>query len=200
MSQFDLNSLYRKAFAKQRGESFDKQQVYDTDFEQVEFNASPRASQDTATVFEVSRNSLRQKLANGQEVYMPVAIGGYTLPNEPTVSLRISKTIERTALAGNKTKGTVKEQISTSDWDIIIRGVVVNELNVLEYPEDQVKELYDVFKKDQSLIIESGITNLFDIYRVVIVDFNLPEMIGSPHAQAYELTLVSDEDFDLEII
>jgi hypothetical protein len=44
-----------------------------------------------------------------------------------------------------------------------------------------------------------ALTNLLGIYRLVITSFELPEMIGIQHAQAYQFTCISDEDFLLEL-
>ncbi|MDV7397193.1 DUF6046 domain-containing protein, partial [Arthrospira platensis SPKY1] len=92
-----------------------------------------------------------------------------------------------------------KELIRSDDWEITIRGIAVNNRSTLYYPEDQVQQLALLDSVEGSLDIESALTNLLGIYRVVIYRITLPEMVGIQHAQAYELFLVQDEDFILEI-
>lgn len=199
MTEFDISSLYRQAFGASRGKPFDDAQIYQAGIQPAEpFPDSP-ALVESGGVFSVARNSLRSQMANGAPIFMPVQVGSLILPNEPSMSLSIRKNVVMTTLVGSTRKGTVKELVSTDDWYITLRGIIINDTNAFEYPEADVRAMYDLFQLNSSLKIESGLTNLLDIYRVVVLDFSLPEMMGSQHAQAYELKLVSDEDFDLEI-
>jgi hypothetical protein len=109
------------------------------------------------------------------------------------------KTIVETALAGSFKRGTVKELISIDDYEITIRGIAVNSESKLTYPEDQVKAIHDLYLLNESHFIESGLTSLLGIDKLVIKEITFPEMIGVQHAQAYELKCVSDEDFELVI-
>lgn len=195
----DIASLYQAAFGGNRGKPFDATEVYKTIHAKSEpLDVEPLP--DDGGVFAVSRNSIRTMLPNGQSVFMPVQIGDIIMPNEPSMSLMIKKNVVMTGLAGSgNRKGTVKELVSTDDWYITLRGIIFNYDSPTEYPEQEVYDLYKTFKINTSLKIESGLTNLLDIYRVVVLDLSFPEMIGSSHAQAYELKLVSDEDFDLEV-
>jgi len=143
---------------------------------------------------------LRATLPTGQLVFMPMMIGGVLLPNEPSVTIVGQKTIVETALAGSTRRGTVKELISVDDYQVTIRGIALNYASKLVYPEDEVKAIRDLYEKNQSLVVESALTNLFGIYRLVIKSASFPEMVGIQHAQAYELVCVSDEDFELEIL
>ena len=102
-------------------------------------------------------------------------------------------------MVGSTRRGTVKELISMDDWVVTIRGIALNYKSVAVYPEDQVKQLRDLFERRESLKTESALTNLIGIYRLVIKEMFLPEMIGIQHAQAYEFQCVNDEDFILEI-
>jgi hypothetical protein len=145
------------------------------------------------------RNTLNAVLPTGQSIFMPIRLGGVLLPNEPTIRITGQKTIVETALAGSTRRGTVKELISVDDYQVLIRGIAINYSSKLIYPEDQVKALHDLYLKNESLLIECALTNLLGIYRLVIKSVDFPEMVGVQHAQAYEFTCISDEDFDLEI-
>ncbi|MEO0337582.1 MAG: DUF6046 domain-containing protein [Bacteroidota bacterium] len=217
MAEFDLSitSLFVKAFGIGRGRNYDGDQLRKSDNEKVSFtfdkdgqpqitspefesDAIPGASSE-GTEFINMRDTIQAKDILGRPLFMPVQINGVLLPNEPTMAISVNKKIVSTPLVGSKRKGTVKELISVEDYSIVIRGVALNYDSTFVYPEDEVKILHDLFLKDQSLEVKSAVTNLLGIYRLVIKDFKLPEMIGVQHAQAYEFICVSDEDFVLTI-
>ncbi len=145
------------------------------------------------------RESLNVRDHLGRQIFMPVKLGGFLLPNEPTITINSKKNIIETALAGSTRRGTVKELISIGDWEITIRGIALNTNSTKVYPEDMVHRLNYTYGRNEAIEIESALTNLLGIYRVVIKSVNFPEMTGIQHAQAYEFQCVSDEDFDLVI-
>jgi hypothetical protein len=100
---------------------------------------------------------------------------------------------------GSRRKGSVKELISIDDDSITIRGIIVNTKSTRDYPEDEVLALKELIDRPEALAIECGLTELLGIYRLVIEDWDLPEIRGFQHAQAYELKCTSDEDWNLEI-
>jgi len=50
----------------------------------------------------------------------------YTFPDNTVVDVSLPIVIEKTAIQGRKTGGTVKEFISEDDWRVTIYGVIVN--------------------------------------------------------------------------
>lgn len=197
---FDIDTLLGNAFPNfRRGKPFDAGQVTDTgirqelDFEQVEgLDATEQAN------FLELRNTLNVYDHIGRPLFMPVKLGGYLLPNAPTLTIGSRKNIVETALVGSTRRGMVKELIAIEDWTLTLRGVAVNTDSQFVYPEDRVKRIAYLYERNEALEIESAITNLFGIYRVVVKSINFPEMIGVQHAQAYQIEMVSDEDFILE--
>ena len=200
ITEFSIDGLYQQAFGYQRGKPYDQGQVYENAIREGEFPDTIPADDQEGTEFVNMRNTLRATLPTGQLVFMPMMIGGVLLPNEPSVTIVGQKTIVETALAGSTRRGTVKELISVDDYQVTIRGIALNYASKLVYPEDEVKAIRDLYEKNQSLVVESALTNLFGIYRLVIKSASFPEMVGIQHAQAYELVCVSDEDFELEIL
>jgi len=199
MSELNLSiaGLFQRAFGRGRG--YDGSQInQETAGEITPYDYEDENSQE-GTEFLTVRNQLQARLYDGRELFMPMRLGGVLLPNEPTVSLRRSKRIERTTLTGSVRPGTVKELIYLDDWDITIRGIAVNAESTLFYPEDQVAALRDLEARQEALDVECALTSLFGIYRLVIKDASFPEMIGIQHAQAYEFRCYSDEDFILTI-
>ncbi len=197
---FDISALYQKAFGVGRGKPFDPNQANDIGYVEVSFPETIESDDEEGTEFVNMRNTLQATLPSGQALFMPVRLGGELLPNEPSLSLYMPKNVVKTSLAGSQRKGTVKELIGIDDYQITIRGLCINLQSKLVYPEDQVKLIRDLAEQKESLVIESALTNLLGVYRLVIESVSFPEMIGIQHAQAYELRCLSDEDFELEIL
>lgn len=197
---FDIGTLLNKAFGIGRGKPFDPGQIQEpTIREEQPFPDAQPFDDAEGLEFVQMRNSIKSNLPTGQSVFMPVRLGGLVLPNEPSLIVNSRKNIIETALAGSARRGTVKELISIEDWSVTIRGVAINYGSKLVYPEDIVKDLRDLYERNESLEIMCALTNLLGIYRLVIREFDLPEMIGIQHAQAYQFICTSDEDFILEL-
>lgn len=196
---FDIGTLFQRAFGFQRGQPFDGGRVQEPMI-RTELDFEGIAQQDDAegTEFVQVRNSLNASLSDGRPIFMPMRLGGLILPNEPSISVSSRKNIVETALAGSTRRGTVKELIAIEDWQVTIRGVAINTKSRTVYPEDQVKAIRDLYERNESLEVMCALTNLLGIYRLVITGLDLPDMIGIQHAQAYQFTCVSDEDFLLE--
>lgn len=199
ITNFDVASLYRQVFGVDRGKPFDKEQLIEArpaTADGYEYDGTLGAE---SGEFVTVRDTIETNLPTGRSVFMPVRIGTVVLPNEPSIEITSRKNIVETALVGTQRRGTVKELINIEDWNIRIRGLAITYDNPFDYPEDQVKALNDLYNRNESLEIMCALTRLLGIYRLVIREFNLPEMIGVQHAQAYEFLCTSDEDFTLEI-
>lgn len=182
MSTFSLLSLYKDAFRSNPGTAYDIPSVSDSEGQFLEMQKSLAAA-DTL----------------GRPLFLPVELGGLLLDNEPTVRITGRKIIVKSRPVGSTRKGSVKEQIGIDDDLVVIRGIIINEDSTRRYPEDKVKALKDLINKNEALTIRCGLTELHGIYRVVIEDYDFPEIRGFQHAQAYELRCSSDEDFQLEL-
>lgn len=126
----------------------------------------------------------------------PLVFEEFTLPNEPLISISLAKTIVETATVGKYRKGTVKEYITTEDYQITLRGVCVNEVDFNKYPSEQVAELRRFFEINDSLeVIGNKFFELFGIRSIVLKEISLDEMAGQQGLQKYVITAVSDNDF-----
>lgn len=120
----------------------------------------------------------------------------YVFPNEPLMSISLSKTIVETATVGKERKGTVKEYICTEDYNINIKGVCVNEAEPETYPAEQVAELKKMFEINDSLeVVSNPFLELFEIRNIVFKDIQFDEMAGEQGLQKFTITAVSDQDF-----
>lgn len=135
--------------------------------------------------------------AEGREYYMPVTLGGVKLQH-PVISYSSTKRVIETELT--ERRGSAKQLVNIGDWEIMIKGVIVNKDN--EYPESEIRELVELHERRESLVIGSVITDLLLIRgdsqdRVVIKRISFPEVRGIRNARGYEIELVSDQEFDL---
>lgn len=130
----------------------------------------------------------------GKPYFMPIRLNGVWLPNSPTMAVTNQKRIVSTVVPGKD--GTRKELINADDFRLQIRGFAINfESN--DYPYDDVEKIKDLWSINKAIEIYSDLTTIFEINNVVIESLNLPEIVGVQNVQPYELSLLSDDDFDV---
>ena len=139
-------------------------------------------------------NAIRGKNVLGRPFFMDVVIDGVRLPNEPLLTITGKKVIVETTIVGNKRKGTVKEFITSGDYNIKIEGICI-EAGKKEYPQEQVESIIALAERNEALDFSNEIAELFKINRLVIKDYGISPMQGQPYSQKYYLSCVSDQDF-----
>ncbi|MGJ1513787.1 DUF6046 domain-containing protein [Sphingobacterium siyangense] len=118
-------------------------------------------------------------------------------PNEPLVTIYSQKTIVETPTVGEERKGTVKEFISTEDYQIDIKGIIMGSGT---YPAEEVKSLNELYNKNEALdVVGNLFFDLFNIQRIVLTSIKFDEMMGQQELQKYTITAVSDQDFFAEL-
>lgn len=194
VNEFELEQLYRTAFGY-RG----------TPLKTAERQPEIPVNHSGTLLARAEKQSmlfgLKGKTVKGIPLYMPTGfrVNGVPmqLPNEPILTFSTRKTIVETPLAGNTRRGTVKELINAEDWEIKIQGICLEEERN-SYPHAQVlaiKELYDY--NGHVDILNYVCQALLEIRKVVIRSLTFTGIQGHPYSQAYEMSLVSDEDFML---
>ena len=151
------------------------------------------------------RGSFKLRSALNVEYTLPIKLDNWQLPQEPVVGIRGGKNIIETELNrgeinGRKLVQNVLEEINLNNYQVRIRGIILNEEDPDAYPEDAVRRLREICEKPGSISIENGLTALWNITRVAIRDWDLREVQGYVGAQAFELDCISDVDFELEVI
>lgn len=193
INEFEINGLYKAAFGYRGAALKESEKLPEVDMK------------NTILARKVERQALLCGLSGttikGVPLYMPTGfiVSGVPvqLPNEPILTFSNRKTIVETPLAGNTRRGTVKELINSEDWEIKIQGVCIDETRS-GYPHLQVlaiKELYDY--NGHVGILNYVCQALLEIRKVVIKSLTFSGIQGHPYSQAYEMSLVSDEDFML---
>lgn len=114
-----------------------------------------------------------------------------------TVIFSVSKprNIIKTAIQGRN--GTIKEYVSDGDYVITCRGIVSNADNVI--PLDLARDLKAVFEVPQQVpIVSEYLNDLFEIFDIVIEQWDMPQVEGVRNQLPFSFTAVSDVPLDLE--
>ncbi len=120
----------------------------------------------------------------------------FVFPNEPLITLGLTKTIVETATVGKDRRGTVKEYINTEDYTLYIRGLCFNPVSPEIFPSEQVLELNRIFAINDAMeIVSNPFLELFEIRNLVFKTIDFEDMAGMPGMQKYTITAVSDQDF-----
>lgn len=120
----------------------------------------------------------------------------FVLPNEPLISLSLSKTIVETATVGKNRRGSVLEYINTENYQISIKVLCVDPDNPDEYPGTQVAQMNELFAINEPLdIVSSPFFEMFGIRRIVLKEKQVDEMKGSQGIQGFTFTAIENQDF-----
>lgn len=113
-----------------------------------------------------------------------------------TVLIEVSmrKNIVTTMVQGRP--GTVKEYISDGDYDVRIRGVLV-EPGSSQFPVQQVRDLHEVLRRSEAIAVVADYLRFFDIYNLVVTSYAFGQAEGYQNVQQFELTCISDNPEEL---
>lgn len=138
----------------------------------------------------------------GREVFMPVTIGGVFLPYT-WMSIAVARTVIETPLT--ERRGSVKEQIQLNDYLISLKGLAIGQNRM--FPEKEIEALKTLVERNETLDIKCPLTDIFLLTperggqdKVLIMNFNLNENVGKKHVRGYQMELISDQEFELEIL
>ncbi|MEZ0611972.1 DUF6046 domain-containing protein [Fibrella sp. WM1] len=120
----------------------------------------------------------------------------WTLPIEPTISIRASKTIiKRQVNSSTNRAGTVKEQWSVDDYQISVSGLFQGEEDT--YPEEDVERLDRHLRLGQPLYILSEILAPLGITQLVVESWEFP---FTPGVENQQYTFSGSSDSDIELL
>lgn len=141
-----------------------------------------------------------RKLKNGIWYFMPVSFShkGKTWNfDEAVVSISGKKTIVETPMVGRK--GSVKELISIDDYEIKLVAVLENANG--DYPEQEVQDLVRLWEINEAIKMSCALTDYFlkEDDSVVIKTIEPITVEAQEDMQAFNMTLVSDSPFELEL-
>lgn len=133
----------------------------------------------------------------GREVFCPVKLNGIWL-DYPTVRIEGSVNIVSTPMV--ERKGSVHEIISTDDYQINIRGLIINHYGG-EIDDAKINTYFNFLEANKNVEMRCVLTDrpLHEQYQVIVKRVSMPELFGVKHVYRYEMELVSDFVFTLEL-
>lgn len=136
----------------------------------------------------------------GREIFCPLGIvvkgDEYRLPY-CLISLRRRKTIVETEMV--ERGGSAKEMIGLRDWQIDVKGFLINHDN--RFPDLELIRIKEIFEANEPVQLKSALTDLFlsNIDRVVITDLDLPETAKVEGIKDFRFQMLSDTIFTLTV-
>ena len=125
-----------------------------------------------------------------------IALDQMVLPTATLFNFRRAKNITKTNVLGNN--GTVKEIYGFDDWVIDVKGLAVDTPFISA--SEQIEALLKWEKIADSIKISSESGDLFStkgIFAVVIEEFKVESIQGSPGVIPFTMSLSSDESLEL---
>lgn len=189
--EFNLNNIYRRVFGVQP--NYDLESTNEG-LKQPQDNAS--FAPGVLPTSKYGSSEFYKQDAVGRYYFMPVKLGDVEL-QYPIIRIQGRKNIVETQLT--ERKGSVIELINQDNYRIYIRGFIIDHQN--NYPEDAIKDIVNLFELNTHVALRSVLTDLFltENDSVVITDINFPEVSGVQNVKPYEINLISNNIFELEI-
>lgn len=151
-------------------------------------------------------DKVNDRTAMGSRLYKQGPSGWYFMPVKlatelelwnPIMRITARKTVIETPMV--EMPGSVKEIISNDDYVINIKGIIKRPNGT--WPDTELEQLKRLWDLRAAIEIESALTGIFlkgNEY-VVLTNMSIPDKPGSTEAVLYELEMVSDTIFPLEI-
>ncbi|NNV54525.1 DUF6046 domain-containing protein [Limnovirga soli] len=102
----------------------------------------------------------------------------------------MTRNIVKTTINGRN--GTVKEYISNGDYIVTLRGAFSSTFT-RTYPKAQVEQLVKLCELPEPLKVVSEYLLLFNIHNLVVEDYSMGQIEGTPNLQRFEIKCSSDE-------
>ena len=105
------------------------------------------------------------------------------------------RNIVKTPIQGRD--GTIKEYVSSGDYQITCRGIISNRDNV--FPLDQIRGLIKVLEVPQQIpIVSLFLNDVFEIFNVVIERYSVPQVEGKRNEIPFSFVASSDVSIDVQ--
>ncbi len=131
----------------------------------------------------------------GQYVFMPVEIDGYKLPN-PIIMLSGEKIVIETDMID---VGTAFEKVFMRPYDITIICTLIGENK--KWPQEQLKEIADLWKDKTLVTLKAAISNLFlqPKNNMIWTKMSILDNDGAESVEVIQIDGRTNVDFELEI-
>jgi hypothetical protein len=122
---------------------------------------------------------------------------GWRLPATTLAEFKRSKEITKSR--PSTANGTTKELWAFSDWNITIRGLILDS-QPNYFPEGQLRQLLRWERVVDAIDVSGDMFTYLGIRRLVIEDLSLGRVAGSPNVIPFQMQCVSDEPLELSIL
>ncbi|GAB3734921.1 DUF6046 domain-containing protein [Spirosoma lituiforme] len=119
----------------------------------------------------------------------------WTIPLEPTVTVRLKKTIVRRNIAKAVGSGSVKEAWNMDDYDIRVSGLLQSS-EIGKFPERELSKLKSFLTPMKSIVIRCQILDIFGVNLMAIESADFDHTAGLEN-QLYTFSGYSDQYFEL---
>ncbi len=121
----------------------------------------------------------------------------YNLTDDALVEIRGSKHIVKTKIDGQD--GEFKQLWSMDDYQILIRGIAVDDTTEENYPENIVRQLRKVFELRNHVEVVGPLFTLFNIKYISFESFELVPQPGEQSMVPYQFSALSDKEYKLQL-
>lgn len=122
---------------------------------------------------------------------------GWRLPDTTTADFSRAKSLTKSR--PSTAYGTTKELWAFDDWDIVIRGLILDGQPNF-FPTGQLRELLRWEKAADSIDVAGDMFTYLGIKRLVIEKLSIGRVAGSPNVIPFQMQCVSDEPLELSIL
>jgi hypothetical protein len=152
----------------------------------------------TSKVFKLGTGALdSQRLSYlGTPIVSDLELSAYRPLQDPyrfkidAVIIEVSQTKNIVTTAVTNRSGTIKEYIADGDYDIRIRGAIVDTSGA--FPEAEIRKLIQLLQLPQVITPTSDYLRLFDIHQMVVTSFSFSQREGVQNVQYFEISALSD--------
>ncbi|MCL1942805.1 MAG: DUF6046 domain-containing protein [Candidatus Azobacteroides sp.] len=121
----------------------------------------------------------------------------WLLPTEPEISVTGQNNIVTRSVSKGDLKGTIKENWSQKDYDIVIKGLLMDPESKA-YPKKDVQRLRNYCESKVGLDVQCRFLEIFGISKMVVTKCEMPFTEGE-NTQNFTITAQSDASYDLFI-
>lgn len=114
----------------------------------------------------------------------------------PMIEVGLRKMIVKSVVTNRP--GTVKEFTNVDDYQIKVKGVLVNHLGEGP-PHDKIEALKNILYPSVALEVESKLLQSLDVFNIVVIDFKFIPSSNYTNVVPFEFSCISDNPIELNV-
>ena len=113
------------------------------------------------------------------------------------VDFSMTQNIVKTPVNGRD--GTIKEFVSDGDYEISIKGLLIDQDHPNRIPEEAIRKALQWFRKGKALGVEAKIFDVFGVHNIVVESFHMPQIPTYIQMRPFELKCISDTEYTIDL-